>query len=433
MGVTKVAHLRNNWLPQTETWIYQQVRHLPQSIESHVVCAYASNLEQFRVPRLHSLADDWSAAGMLDKVLRRAGLRKKIDSIARLLKRTGASIAHSHFGNWAWEYMPAVRELGLKHVVTFYGGPDLTVRPGEDPRWRDRYLELFDHVDRVLCEGPHMAGIIRGMGCPPEKVKVHHLGAKISALQCLPRQKEARQPLRVLIAGSFREKKGIPYALRACAKVRRNHPIQVTIVGDTGPFDRTGEEKTLILRIIEETGMKDDVRLLGFIPHEQLMREAEQHHVFLSPSVTASDGDTEGGAPVSIVEMLATGMLVVSTTHCDIPNLIPDDSIGLLAAERDVDGLVDRLMWLIEHPNRWEEMGLAARRRMEQQFDCTIQGHRLAGLYQELLGHSHGTEASSTAHEAPSPGFTSRRTENESLHFHLHSDVGKGAAVKENA
>jgi colanic acid/amylovoran biosynthesis glycosyltransferase len=384
----KVAHLRNNWLPQTETWIYEQVKHLPRHVESHVLCTYTSNLEQFRLPRIYSLADDWSPRGVWDRLLRRAGMRTKIDSLTRLAKRTGAAVAHSHFGNWAWEYMPAVRRAGMKHVVTFYGGPDLTVRPREDSRWRDRYGDLFEHVERVLCEGPHMAEMIRQMGCPPHKVRVHHLGAKVGEFQCVPRRYERGQPLRVLIAGSFREKKGIPYALEACAKVKSRVPVQITLIGDAGPFDEKQEEKRRILQVIKDRELSGNVRMLGFQPHDVLIREAMEHHVFLSPSVTGTDGDTEGGAPVSIVEMLATGMPVVSTRHCDIPNVIPGDSIGLLADERDADGLADRLIWLIDHPECWEAMGLAARRRIEEQFNCTIQGQRLADLYGELVGNA---------------------------------------------
>ncbi len=70
---------------------------------------------------------------------------------------------------------------------------------------------------------------------------------------------------------------------------------------------------------------------MGYQPHSTLFAEAYRHHIFLSPSVTASTGDTEGGAPVSLIEMAATGMLIVSTTHCDIPEVIKHGVTGLLA------------------------------------------------------------------------------------------------------
>ena len=69
------------------------------------------------------------------------------------------------------------------------------------------------------------------------------------------------------------------------------------------------------------------------------MRRPTKHDVFLAPSVTASNGDTEGGAPVAIIEMAASGMPIVSTRHCDIPSVVLDGVTGLLAAERDSEGL----------------------------------------------------------------------------------------------
>src|SRR5690606_39794503 len=61
---------------------------------------------------------------------------------------------------------------------------------------------------------------------------------------------------------------------------------------------------------------------LGYQPWRALMDAAYRHHVFLSPSITASDGDTEGGAPVGLIEMAATGMPVISSRHADIPEVI---------------------------------------------------------------------------------------------------------------
>jgi colanic acid/amylovoran biosynthesis glycosyltransferase len=106
--------------------------------------------------------------------------------------------------------------------------------------------------------------------------------------------------------------------------------------------------------------------------------------VFLSPSVTASTGDTEGGAPVTILEMAATGMPVVSTTHCDIPGLFPATARRLLAEERDVEGLANHLRWLVEHPEDWIALVESTRTWIEQEFDANVQGERLADLYREV-------------------------------------------------
>ena len=139
-----------------------------------------------------------------------------------------------------------------------------------------------------------------------------------------------------------------------------------------------------IVAAIEDGGLRETVRLLGYQPHSVMLRYAYDSHLFLSPSVTAESGDTEGGAPVSIIEMAASGMLVVATFHCDIPQVIEHEKTGLLAPERDVDALVQALQWLIDHPERWPQMQEASRRHVEKSFDARRQGQALGELYRQL-------------------------------------------------
>jgi colanic acid/amylovoran biosynthesis glycosyltransferase len=146
-------------------------------------------------------------------------------------------------------------------------------------------------------------------------------------------------------------------------------------------------EKRRILETIEKGKLGSKVSLPGYQPYDVMLNEARTHHVFLSPSVTAADGDTEGGAPVTIIEMAASGMMVVSTTHCDIPGVIRNGETGLLAAERDVDGLVERLEWLVANPDAWRAMQDAGREHIEAEFDARRQGERLGEVYAELVGH----------------------------------------------
>jgi len=190
--------------------------------------------------------------------------------------------------------------------------------------------------------------------------------------------------LYVLLTGSFREKKGFPDAIAALARLRDDVDLQVTIIGDEHGTPATRAEKRRILDELKRTGLDSCTRLTGYLPWSQALEESRSHHVFLSPSVTAADGDTEGGAPVSIIEMAASGMVIVSTSHCDIPHVIHDGESGLLAPEHDVDALVAHLRWLVDHPDKWIELQTAARRRVETEFDARVQGARLAAIYRDV-------------------------------------------------
>ena len=364
--------------------MYTQVRYLPETITPHIVCEHKENLEQFVMPHVHCLGDEPAWRRNIDRGFRKLGTRQHLNFLVRKAKEQDARVLHSHFGHYGWAEIEAARKAGLKHVVTFYG-LDVNFLPKQDARWgASRYPALFEHIDLILCEGSHMAKCIVEMGCLDTKVKVQHLGIRIDEIDFKPRSWQTGTPFRVLIAASFREKKGIPYALEALGQIQHLVDLDITIIGDAGHEQRAQQEKQKILAAIEKHGFKN-IRMLGYQPQSALMEEAYKHHVFLSPSVTASDGDTEGGAPVSLIEMAASGMMIVSTTHCDIPEVVLDKEMGLLAPERDVDTLVKHFKWLIANPSEWQRMLEKGRAHTLAQYDARVQGQRLAAHYQNLL------------------------------------------------
>lgn len=376
-----------SWLPLTENWIHTQVAHLPRSVMPYVVCGSTRNREQFPVDHLHSFAEmsRFQRAELLARSAPRLGitLARRSALIAMIARRHDARLVHSHFGHTGYYSCKAIRRLGLAHVVTFYG-VDMSALPQMDDRWYERYRALFRHVDAVLCEGPHMADQVGRLGCPRDKLQVHHLGVGLSTLPFRPRRWRPGETLRILICASFREKKGIPSAIDALAELARDLPLEVSVIGDARENPKSLREKVRIVDAITRSGLGDRVRLLGYQPHEAVIREAYQHHLFLSPSVTASDGDSEGGAPVVLIEMAATGMPIVSTRHADIPEIIKHGVTGLLADEHDVGGLVAQLRWLVQHPDQWDGLLDAGRAHIEREFNAEIQGKRQADIYQAL-------------------------------------------------
>lgn len=383
MSRIRVIHSIPLWLGQTLTWLYHQIQCLDRSIDAHVVCEHTAHLEQFGIRYIHSTADLPIRFQYWDRLLRRLGLRKQVGRLAQIGQELKPSVVHSHFGNIGWTNLSAVQRLGVPHIVTFYGR-DVNLLPTQDPRWKDRYHDLFRQADLFFCEGPHMASCLRRLGCPAHKIHVQRLGVMLEDLPFQPRQWDGKEPLRVLMAASFREKKGIPYGLEALGKLPATVPLEVTLIGDAPPEDAVSLEKVRILKTIERSGLSGKVRLMGFQPHAVVLREAYRHHLFLSPSVTASDGDTEGGAPVTLIEMAATGMPIVTTRHCDIPEILLDGRSTWLAEERDVEGLETALQRWIEQPRQWTDMLRMGRDHIEQHFDARMQGKRLTQHYSDI-------------------------------------------------
>ncbi|MEN8169040.1 MAG: glycosyltransferase [Pseudomonadota bacterium] len=380
-----VIHSFPIWLPQTQTWMYNQVKLLQElGVDAHVVCDRTENLEQFAVDNIHSFENEPRFWQFWDKGLRKLRIRRHQNFLVETAKKTNVKIIHSHFGNVGWFNLGAVRKLNAKHVVTFYG-MDVNKLPLQDPAWYGRYRELFHEVDLVLCEGSHMARCVVELGCPSHKVKVQHLGVDVDNIPFQPRQWKTGEPLQVLISASFREKKGITYAIEALVIVAREHQVQLTIIGDAGSEPDSQKEKMRILEALKYSGLNENTRLLGYQTHQTMLLEASNHHLFLHPSITAQDGDTEGGAPVVIIEMLANGMPVVATTHCDIPEVMGPALEHLLAPERDAVGLAKCIQILLNDPGGWSRLSDEGRKHVEKGYHWKRQAERLIEHYTEIL------------------------------------------------
>lgn len=379
----RALHSVDVWLPRTQGWIHDQVRYLPGDVETHVVCEATRNLDRFPHPRIRSLGDRPLPARIADRAARFLRLRRHTAHLRREVLAIGPDLVHSHFGHVGWRDLGAV-DGAARHVVTFYG-LDLSRLPTVQPRWRDRYRELFQRADLFLFEGPHMAAVAGELGCPAHKIAVHRLGVDLGRIDFVPRSWTPGQSLRVLIAAAFREKKGIPYAILALGRLRREVPLEVTIIGDANRQPGSRREKQKIRDAVTRAGLEPNVTFLGFQPHDVLLDEASRHHIFLSPSVTAGDGDTEGGAPVSLIEAAASGMPIVSTRHCDIPEVVLDGGNAELAEERDVGGLVEALRSILDAHDQWPERLRRGRSHVEARFDAVAQGAALGDLYHEVV------------------------------------------------
>ena len=124
---------------------------------------------------------------------------------------------------------------------------------------------------------------------------------------------------------------------------------------------------------------------MGYQPFSVFIKELYKHHIFLSPSIQALNGDTEGGVPVSIIEASASGMPILSTTHCDIPEVVINGKSGYLVPETDTNILAEKLEFLISHPHIWPKMGQVGREHIEKNYDVVTQVQKLEEIYDKAI------------------------------------------------
>lgn len=214
---------------------------------------------------------------------------------------------------------------------------------------------------------------------------IHRLGVPVELLNASKPRLNADEQVRLLSVGRLVEKKGFEYSIRGVARVLQDFPnVQYEIAGD-GPL------RSSLERLIVELDVGNNIRLLGFQTREEVLRLLNEANIFLAPCVT-SDGrsgtgwawDVETG-PVVVLEAMASGMPVISTRHTGIPEMVHDGESGFLVAEKDVDGIADRLTHLLKHPEIWQGMGQKGRKHVEEYHNREKQHDRLVKIYRLLL------------------------------------------------
>jgi colanic acid/amylovoran biosynthesis glycosyltransferase len=300
--------------------------------------------------------------------------------LLRALRAHRTRVLHAHFGPTGYRVLPVQRRAGLPLVVSFYGH-DVSA-PVREPRWRTRYAELFARADRVLAEGPCLREALAALGCPREKISLQPIAIPVARYPFRERGRREGEPVRILFCARLTEKKGARTLLEALARVRADHPglpLRLRLAGD-------GPERAETLAAVERLGLAGAVEVLGAIPHSEFVKELEAADLFAQPSVTASDGDTEGGAPTTLLEAQACGVPILATRHADIPHVVVEGESALLAPERDPEALAAHLERLLARPERWPAMGRAGRAHVEAHHDTRTQADRLEYLYVELAG-----------------------------------------------
>jgi colanic acid/amylovoran biosynthesis glycosyltransferase len=134
-----------------------------------------------------------------------------------------------------------------------------------------KYAGVFRHADRVLALGPVMAAEIRELGCPPEKIIVHPLGVDVEQLPSLPRTLKPGEPLRILFAGTFREKKGVQYVIEAAARAHKaGVRLELKLVGDEMGKLGDRETKQTVFQPIRRLGIESIVTHYPFLQFREL-------------------------------------------------------------------------------------------------------------------------------------------------------------------
>jgi colanic acid/amylovoran biosynthesis glycosyltransferase len=171
--------------------------------------------------------------------------------------------------------------------------------------------------------------------------------------------------------------KGRKYAIEAIAELHKKYPkLQYYIVGD-GPCRAELEAQ------VEKANLTSAIHFTGWVSTEKLKSLYDKAHIFLHPSITASDGNQEGQGMV-LIEAQAQGIPVIATRHNAFTETILDGITGLLAEEKTVEELVEKMDIVIRNPQTTASIIQNAKKRVDEFYNSEKLNNDLIHIYERL-------------------------------------------------
>lgn len=157
--------------------------------------------------------------------------------------------------------------------------------------------------------------------------------------------------------------------------VKQGIDVNLVLCGD-------GEMRDAIEARIAELGVEDHVEITGWIGEKEVRRHLIESRGMVLPSFAE-------GLPVAIMEALALGRPVVSTSIAGIPELLRNGENGWVIPSGCMDDLVQALRELLEaNGERLNEMGRAGHERVKLQHHTDREAATLERLLLEHIQES---------------------------------------------
>jgi L-malate glycosyltransferase len=301
-----------------------------------------------------------------------------------LLRRERIDVLHCHFlGSNAWyAALSGFRPL----VITVMGGGDVC-GPGWRPEGtRARVLTPFAlrRADLVTSWSRVMAEAVRPYCREETPIEVIHGGVDLSRFHCGPKQEYLRErwnlPPDAKVVFSprlMRPLSNITQIAAAAGLIHEKLPHTYFLFAAPAE-ERDQTYETEVRRVLRETGVADNARFVGPIPHHEM---ADYHRL---ADVTISIPSTDG-TPMTVLESMACGTPVVVSDIPDYdPHYIEPDATVLAARYDDTTSVAGAVLKLLQEPERAARLVAEARRRVEETGSYEAQMSHMERLYRGL-------------------------------------------------
>lgn len=289
----------------------------------------------------------------------------------RIRKKYDIIHAHSHLF-FSTNICALVKKIGSAPLVITNHG----IMSASAPDWFNLlYLKTLgkwtlNTADKIICyTEEEKEKLIRILNTNESKIAVIPNGIDTDQFRPWSRDYIA-STIKLLWVGRFVKGKGVEYIIRAMGILVRETPnLHLTLVGE-------GPEKDSICDLIENLGLSDNVKIIDFVPYDQMPQIFQSSDIFILPSL-------HEGVPRTALEAMSCGLPVVISDFSHLRSLI--DGGGLMFPKKDVRALVSNLRILITDNEIRAKMGQKAREKIVQEYswEKTVAG--TLQLYQEII------------------------------------------------
>lgn len=293
-------------------------------------------------------------------------------ALARRMQKDGITHVHAH-----WATMPTTaavlisRFLEVRFSFTAHAW-DIFVK---NPSLR-RKVELSAAV--ITCTDFNRAAL--WLMCPDEKDKIvlNYHGVNVHKFaRAVSRTDISETSPLFLSVGRFVEQKGYEDLVAAYRDLHeRDFDFQAVIVGE-GPLLKKIESQ------IVDYGLVNKVRITAAMPQQELVDLYKRACAFVLPCVIAEDGDRDG-IPNVILEALAAGLPVISTTVSGVPEAVIHGKNGLCVEPHSPAELSAAIESIVRDDDIREQMAVEARRLAVATFADDIHMPTLVKLMGEI-------------------------------------------------
>lgn len=245
--------------------------------------------------------------------------------------------------------------------------------------------QVLETAERIVATSPQEEEHMRSLVSTKGNIDIIPCGTDIVQFGCLDRQ-AARTQLKidpeakvVLYVGRFDPRKGIETLVRAVGESKlRSEKLQLIIGGGSRPDHSDGIERSRIENIVAELGMSDFTTFPGRLSQEILPYYYAAADVCVVPSHYEPFG-------LVAIEAMASYTPVVASDVGGLQFTVVLEETGLLAPPQDHAAFSVAIDRILSNPQWRDELGQAARKRVENKFSWQGVASDLTQLYAQLL------------------------------------------------